>query len=108
MQDVVPNADEVNFCDQGIALTRRFRALKIWFSIKLLGIGWFRRLIEQCCNLCAYAEALLEREGFVITSRRKLSVVCFRYPGSDELQLAIAEELMKDGRAFISTTRLDG
>jgi glutamate/tyrosine decarboxylase-like PLP-dependent enzyme len=114
MQDVVPRSDELNFCDQGIALTRRFRALKIWFSIKLLGVGWFRRLIEHCCALTDYAEALLEQTGcFEITSGRKLSIVCFRYvpraPGAgDGLQEAIAEELLRSGRAFLSTTRLSG
>jgi len=117
MQDVIPKHDEVNFCDLGIALTRRFRALKIWFSIKLLGIAWFRRLIEHDIALAEYAQGLLEQSGrFDITSRRKLSVVCFRYvpnrriaaDRTDTLQLAIAEELTRTGRAFLSTTRLHG
>jgi glutamate/tyrosine decarboxylase-like PLP-dependent enzyme len=114
MQDVVPNHDEINFCDQGIALTRRFRALKIWFSLKLLGVGWFRRLIEHGCALAEYAQALLEQTGrFEITSRRKLSIVCFRYVPKrlmplDALQQAIADELARSGEAFLSTTRLDG
>jgi aromatic-L-amino-acid/L-tryptophan decarboxylase len=114
MQDVVPRADEINFCDHGIALTRRFRALKIWFSIKLLGIAWFRRLIEHSCALAEYAQALLERAGgFEIMSGRKLSVVCFRYVPRrwtaeqiDALQPALAEELRRSGRAFLSTTSL--
>jgi glutamate/tyrosine decarboxylase-like PLP-dependent enzyme len=118
MQDAVPQPDEINFCDHGIALTRRFRALKIWFSIKLLGIGWFRRLIEHTCALAEFAQALVEKKGcFDITSRRKLSVVCFRYVPrgrpltavqSDALQQAINEELTRTGRAFLSTTRLCG
>ncbi|MBI1832695.1 MAG: aminotransferase class V-fold PLP-dependent enzyme [Planctomycetes bacterium] len=127
MQDVVPNHDEINFCDHGIALTRRFRALKIWFSIKMLGIAWFRRLIEHGIALADYAQALLEQTGcFKITSPRKLSIVCFRYRNrsphapreearhaerdayGDALQLAIAEELTRSGRAFLSTTRLNG
>jgi aromatic-L-amino-acid/L-tryptophan decarboxylase len=117
MQDVIPNHDEVNFCDHGIALSRRFRALKIWFSIKFLGLAWFRRLIEHTCALADYAQALLEQTGrFEITSARKLSIVCFRYvptrPLDDErvdaLQLTIADELMRTGRAFLSTTRLHG
>ncbi len=119
MQDVVPNHDEINFCDQGIALTRRFRALKIWFSLKLLGVAWHRRLIEHDCALADYAQALLERDGrFEITSPRKLSVVCFRYvPSSphapreevaDRLQQEIAAGLLRTGRAFLSTTRLHG
>jgi glutamate/tyrosine decarboxylase-like PLP-dependent enzyme len=114
MQDVVPQHDEVNFCDQGIALTRRFRALKIWFSLKALGVGWFRRLVEHCCALAEYAQALLEQTGrFEITSRRKLSIVCFRYVPRramplDALQQAIADNLARGGQAFLSTTRLDG
>jgi glutamate/tyrosine decarboxylase-like PLP-dependent enzyme len=114
MQDVVPGLGEINFCDQGIALTRRFGALKIWFSVKLLGVGWFRRLIEHGCALAEYAQALLEQSGrFEISSRRKLSIVCFRYVPRrslppDVLQQAIADELVRSGAAFLSTTRLDG
>jgi glutamate/tyrosine decarboxylase-like PLP-dependent enzyme len=109
MQDVVPHHDEVNFCDHGIALTRRFRALKIWLSIKTLGVAWFRRLIEHTCALSDYAQALLEQAGcFEITSASKLSIVCFRHvPGDDDAQQTIADELLKTGRAFLSTTRLN-
>ena len=118
MQDVVPSADEINFCDHGIALTRRFRALKIWFSMKLLGLAWFRRLIEHGCNLAEYAQALIEsNDCFEITSRRKLSIVCFRHVPTgrsftaeqlDAHQQAVTEELTRTGRGFISTTRLHG
>lgn len=116
MQDVVPRPDEVNFCDHGIALTRRFRALKIWFSMKLLGLAWFRRLIEHGCNLAAYAQALLESRGcFEVTSGRKLSIVCFRHVPAglspeqlDAHQQALTERLARTGRGFISTTRLHG
>ena len=116
MQDVIPHHDEINFCDHGIALTRRFRALKIWFSIKLLGLAWHRRLIEHSCALAAYAQALLEAAGcFKITSPRQLGIVCFRYvragasnSGDDALQQALAEQLLRTGRAFLSTTRLNG
>lgn len=116
LQDVVPQHDEINFCDQGIALTRRFRALKIWFSVKLLGVAWHRRLVEHNVNLAQYAAALLENARcFEITSAPKLSIVCFRYvPGdgahcdTDALQQAIAADLLQSGRAFLSTTRLHG
>ena len=55
MQDVEPAEDEVNFADRGIALTRRFRALKIWLSVKVLGVGWFRDLVERSCRLADFA-----------------------------------------------------
>jgi glutamate/tyrosine decarboxylase-like PLP-dependent enzyme len=119
MQDVEPAEDEVNFADHGLALTRRFRALRIWLSVKVLGVAWFRALAERCCLLARFAEELLRRTpGFEVLSPAQLSIVCFRYapPGSqetegetsDRLNLALIEELRRTGRAFISSTRLRG
>ncbi len=116
MQDVAAGHDEVNFADHGIALTRRFRALKIWLSVKVLGVGWFRALVEHCVRLADYGQALLERSpGFEIVSPRRLSIVCFRYAPAglpDEevhrLNLAVVEGLRATGRAFLSSTRLRG
>lgn len=114
MQDVVPAEDETNFADHGLALTRRFRALKIWLSVKVLGLDWFRRLVEQSFHLAELAQLLLERTGqFEILSPRQLSIVCFRQviSGSsaaelDHLNLALCERLRLTGRAFLSTTRV--
>jgi glutamate/tyrosine decarboxylase-like PLP-dependent enzyme len=122
MQDVEPAGDEVNFADRGLALTRRFRALKIWLSVKVLGVGWFRALVERCCRLADFAEALLRStRGFEVLSGRQLSIVCFRYvpPGFqargegdeeqlDRLNMALLAALRATGRAFISSTRLRG
>jgi glutamate/tyrosine decarboxylase-like PLP-dependent enzyme len=115
MQDVTPAGDQINFADHGLALTRRFRALKIWLSVKVLGVAWFRALVERCCRLADLAEALLRRTpGFEILSPRRLSIVCFRYVPSglateadiDQFNLALTEALRRTGRAFLSTTRL--
>src|SRR5438093_6347876 len=38
--------EEVNFADYGIQLTRSFRALKLWMSLKVFGAEAFRRAIE--------------------------------------------------------------
>jgi aromatic-L-amino-acid decarboxylase len=122
MQDVQPGADEVNFADHGLALTRRFRALKIWFSLKVLGVGWFRDLVTHSCQLAELAQALLERDAvFEILSPRCLSVVCFRFVPApvkewsateesslDRLNLALIDAVRATGRAFLSSTRLRG
>ena len=118
MQDVTPGEEEINFADHGIALTRRFRALKIWLSVQVLGLSWFRGLVERCCRLAEFAQGLLEAEGcFEILSPRRLSIVCFRYrpPATkmsdaelDALNEALARELLATGRGFLSTTRLRG
>jgi glutamate/tyrosine decarboxylase-like PLP-dependent enzyme len=117
MQDVEPTGEEINFCDHGIALTRRFTALKIWLCVKTLGLEWFRDLARHCMLLAEFAQRLLQESGdFEILHQRQLSIVCFRYvPGKnadeetlDRLNLDIAEQLRMGGRAFISTTRLRG
>jgi aromatic-L-amino-acid/L-tryptophan decarboxylase len=122
MQDVEPGSEEINFADQGIALTRRFRALKIWLSVKVLGLGWFRALVDRCCRLADLGQKLLEQEGaFTILSPRQLSIVCFRYVPAgfrprdeaderrlDELNLALIDAVRATGRAFLSSTRLGG
>jgi glutamate/tyrosine decarboxylase-like PLP-dependent enzyme len=116
MQDVTPADDEINFADHGPALTRRFRALKIWLSVKVLGLAWFRRLVEHCFRLADFAEALLRQSpGVEILCPRRLSIVCFRYVSewgslspsqTDKVNLAIIEEVRATGRSFFSSTLL--
>jgi glutamate/tyrosine decarboxylase-like PLP-dependent enzyme len=116
LQDVVSDAeDEVSFADHGIALSRRFRALKVWFSLQVLGLDWFRRLVEHCCRLADYAQARLEAAGsFEILCPRRMSIVCFRHvPRGDGCDLDTANSrlltaLRQTGRAFLSSTRLRG
>jgi glutamate/tyrosine decarboxylase-like PLP-dependent enzyme len=118
LQDVErPDAEEIHFADLGLALTRRFRALKVWLSVKALGLDWFRALVEHSCRLADYAETLLRnRDDFEVLCPRQLSVVCFRYrpgevpdaPRLDRINLALVEELRTTERAVISSTRLGG
>jgi glutamate/tyrosine decarboxylase-like PLP-dependent enzyme len=115
MQDVEPGGDEVNFADHGIALTRRFRALKVWLSLKALGVGWFRSLVQHSCGLALYAEALLRQAGFEVLCPARLSIVCFRLApagwsaaDTDTLNLALIDAVRASGRAFLSSTRLRG
>jgi glutamate/tyrosine decarboxylase-like PLP-dependent enzyme len=115
MQDVEPGDGEVNFADRGLALSRRFRALKVWLSVKVLGLGWFARLVEHGRALARYAQAALVEDGFEILSGEQLAIVCFRHApaGVDESardrhNLALIEAARASGEAFLSSTRLAG
>jgi glutamate/tyrosine decarboxylase-like PLP-dependent enzyme len=115
LQDVQAAEDEVNFADRGIALTRRFRALKIWMSVKTLGLGWFRRLVQHGLTLAEYAERALAQNGdFELLAERQLSVVCFRctpigwHGDLDALNRAVCAEAVRTGRVFLATTRVRG
>jgi glutamate/tyrosine decarboxylase-like PLP-dependent enzyme len=115
LADVTPTAGEVNFADRGLALSRRFRALKIWLSVKAYGLRWFRGLIDHGCALAELAELLLRDAGFEIAAPRSLSIVCFRLVsrGSDEgrvdqLNSDLAAAVRRTGRAFVAVTRFRG
>jgi glutamate/tyrosine decarboxylase-like PLP-dependent enzyme len=117
LQDVAPGDDEVNFADRGLALTRRFRALKIWLSVKVLGVGWFRQLVDRSCQLAQLAEDRLNRsKSFEVLLPRQLSIVCFRHVPDrrlGETELAahnrrLVRDLRATGRAFISSTVVRG
>jgi aromatic-L-amino-acid decarboxylase len=84
----------------------------------VLGLDWFRRLIEHCCRLAEYAEARLRvLPMFEILSPRQLSILAFRCVPTarpaldaelDRINLALVEKLLATGRAFLSSTRLHG
>jgi len=118
MYDVFAGSGEINFADYGIALTRRFRALKIWLSVQVLGVAWFRRLIVHCLRLADYAETILRTTPhFRVVNPRQLSLVCFRHEppalAADEEALdrhnhALVDALAATGRAFLSSTGVRG
>jgi aromatic-L-amino-acid decarboxylase len=116
LDDVAPAAEEINFCDYGLALTRRFRALKIWLSLQVLGLAWFRALVRHCCALAELTALLLRQSGCFEVLEPQLSIVCFRYvpaggaPGEvlDRLNQQLLEDARRTGQVFLSSTRWQG
>jgi aromatic-L-amino-acid decarboxylase len=111
LQDAVLEVGEVNYADNGIPLSRRFRALKIWLSIQMLGLDWYRQLAEHGLTLAEYAQSQLLAEGFQMLAPRQLGIVCFRYPFAqevDELNQQIVRLVRETGEAILSSTRLKG
>lgn len=108
--------EELNFMYQGIQLTRYFRALKLWMSLKVFGLGAVRRAIEQGFQMAEFAESLLRDSGhWEIVTPAQMSIVTFRYqPGDKDQGIAelVTERLMgalaANGFAFASHTRLGG
>lgn len=114
LQDVAASAEEVNFCDRGIELTRGFRALKLWLSIQLFGLDNIRAAIGRGIALAEHAEACLrERRHFEITSPARIGIVSFRFlpkahPDVNQFQLALSRAVIEDGFALASSTVLEG
>ena len=104
------------FSDYGVQLSRGFRALKAWMSIKANGIEKYGRLIQQNVDQAAYlsqqVDAHPELERLAPTA---LNIVCFRYrtKGKTRAELNLLNQellirLHESGIAAPSYTRLNG
>ena len=105
------------FFDESLELSRRFRALKLWLSLRYHGLANFREAIRNDLECAAYfaervnAEPELERLAHV-----PLSAVCFRYvpdnpPASeqvDALNQKILPKVVRRGRVFFSNATING
>lgn len=86
------------FSDYGIQLTRGFRALKVWMTIKNNGVEKIGRVILQNVEQARYLSHLVEESSKLeLLAPVPLNIVCFRYiaPGLNEEQLnALNAELL--------------
>lgn len=102
------------FAERGVELTRGFKALKVWMSLRAYGVDKLVRLIEQNVDQAAYlAERVRAHPELELLAPVPLNVVCFRFRGADGERLnAINEEvllrLQEDGIAIPSSTVLEG
>lgn len=113
--DVVASADmsEYAFWDYGPELTRRFRALKIWMAIKTYGVDALGVAIDRNIALAQRLGQLIdESSDFERLAPVPLSIVCFRYTGSQGLQGSndLNRELMlrvqRAGHSYLSNAMI--
>ena len=110
LKDTQLHSEEFNFTDYGIQLSRNFRALKLWMSIKVFGLAAFRAAIERGFVLAEFAEACLRgMPGWEIVTPAQMGIVCFRYSAlDDDAHLSLVQTLLEDGFALITSTILRG
>ena len=118
LQDTELGAEQVNFANRGLQLTRSFRALKVWMSVQTFGLRAFREAIGAALEATKEAERYVVRsEALELMSSASLGVVCFRFrpeaaegdeAATEEVNAAIQEEIVRSGFAMMSSTRLGG
>ncbi len=104
------------FSDYGLQLSRQFRALKVWMSIKEHGLDRFGRMIARNVEQAHYFGRLVEAEpNMELLAPIGLDIVCFRFNpgGMDEdalnaLNKEILMQLHEQGIAAPSYTTLNG
>lgn len=98
-------------CDLGPDLSRGFRALKTWFTLKTFGTERLGAVIARTCALARYLEAMISAEPRLeLLAPVQLNIVCFRYRATDANKVNgdIVVDLQESGIAAPSTTILDG
>ena len=108
LKDTHQYSAEFNFTDHGLQLTRSFRALKLWMSMKVFGLAAFRAAIERGFAQAEFIEARLRKmPGWEIVTPAQMGIVCFRYPRADDAaHLRLVQTILQDGFALITSTVL--
>jgi aromatic-L-amino-acid decarboxylase len=120
---VVPNYLETpegqtvrEYMDYGIQLGRRFRALKMWMTLRAFGASGVRARLRAHLVLARVLRGVLEREkGVEIAAPSPFSVVAFRWTSpdltprdADAANARILARINAEGRSFISHALVGG
>jgi aromatic-L-amino-acid/L-tryptophan decarboxylase len=98
-----------NLMDYGVPLGHRFRALKLWFVMRYFGRERVEAMLRAHIQWAADFAALVDADPkFERVAPVPLSVVCFRYRGSDDENRAVMEKVNASGRVFLASTVLNG
>jgi glutamate/tyrosine decarboxylase-like PLP-dependent enzyme len=101
-------------CDFGPDLSRGFRALKVWFTLKVLGTEALGASISRCCALARTLKArVAATPELELMAPVELNIVCFRYRTGDpancnRVNETIVVALQEAGIVAPSTTRING
>ena len=106
---------EVVFYEHGVQLTRSFRALKLWMSLRIFGLKAFRDTIDRGITLAEEAEEMLRADSrWEVVTPAQLAVVTFAPRLTTTLSEANArveravERLTADGYAMVTSTQVRG
>ncbi|MFS2002241.1 pyridoxal phosphate-dependent decarboxylase family protein [Duganella sp. CT11-25] len=98
-------------CDFGPDLSRGFRALKTWFTLKVYGSARLGEAIAGTCDVARYlAQQVASRPELELLAPVSLNIVCFRHRGADtdRLNAALVADLQESGLAAPSLTTING
>jgi len=116
LTDIEGQAGEINFCDRGIQLTRGFRALKLWMSLKVFGRAGFDQAVNRGFELAEAAEAVLRKTpGWEVVTPAQMGILTFRCTPEgvtgqalNRLNGSLVKAMIADGFAMLSSTVLRG
>lgn len=108
--DVVTDSDMSDYAywDHSPELSRRFRALKIWFLLKIHGASAIQSAIDSNIAVAQHLAAVIHAsDDFELLAPTPLSIVCFRYRGGDDsFNKKLMVEVQRDGDSYLSNATI--
>ncbi len=110
------DGEVTQYKDWGIPLGRRFRAIKLWFHLRLAGAEAIRRRLRRDLDNARWLAAQVDAESdWEVCAPVLLQTVCVRHVPAgirperlDAHQQEWAERLNATGRAFVTPAQIEG
>ena len=101
--------DIVNYSEWTVPLGRRFRALKLWFLIRVYGLEGLRQRIRNHIAWTAEAEAEIAAiPGLELVTDRRLALFTFAHKDGDAATERLLTMINDDGRTYLTQTMHEG
>ena len=104
------DAELIDYADHGPQLSRAFRALKVWWSLRHYGRRAHAETVERMAYLAEYMGTVArEHDAFEILAPVTFNCVCFRLAGIDDAgNRAALASLVESGLAFLGPASVKG
>lgn len=106
-----------DYRDWGVALGRRFRALKLWFVIRSFGVDGIKEKLRKHISLAQWLAGKVEKSNeFELMAPVTFSLVCFRWKPEgiveeeklNQLNMQLLNDLNASGKLYLTHTKLNG
>lgn len=127
---IAETPEEFDFYEFGPQMSRGFRALKLWMTLKHYGVAGYRALLRSGVDCAEHLDSLVrDHDDFATVHEPNLFIYSFRYIPADlreavddlpdaslvrvhqyldELNQGIVDEVVQSGLAFLTTTTIHG
>jgi aromatic-L-amino-acid decarboxylase len=99
----------IDYADWQIPLGRRFRALKLWMTLRMLGAEALRgRIRDHVAWAAWFADRVRSDPRFTLLAPPSLSLVCFGLQSGDATSAALLDRVNRRGRVCLSSATIGG
>ncbi|XP_011689659.1 PREDICTED: aromatic-L-amino-acid decarboxylase-like isoform X1 [Wasmannia auropunctata] len=103
------SGESIDYRHWGIPLSRRFRALKLWFVMRSYGISGLQKYIRNHIRLAKRFETNMKKDRrFEILNDVRVGLVCFRLKENEEMNQELLANINASGRLHMIPARVMG